>query len=89
MPSTSAETMGVKVRESSPHTSTSSTAVGMKVNTTALNTIDTLLVPAEHSREPLTPWAALSLWSQHCCRGLCLRKLSYAFIAACQGDEST
>lgn len=37
--------MGVKVRASSPHTSTSSIAVGKNVNTTALNTMETLRVP--------------------------------------------
>lgn len=45
VPTTRADTMGVKVRASSPHTSTSSIAVGKNVNTTALNTMETLRVP--------------------------------------------
>ena len=43
------ETMGVNVRARKAHTSTSSRAVGMKVNTMALNTMATLRVPAHQA----------------------------------------
>lgn len=46
--STASATAGRNLRASKVHTRISSIAVGMKVNTTALNIMPTLRVPAEH-----------------------------------------